>query len=188
MPDDQCISDQRAAFARELTRRRLIASFGVAAAIGFTSESTFAVQTATPSPEQAEIDQLLALSKELCGGGTFDQAQAAVLLHLLKGDAKLGRGLTELQAIVPAEATPANPRTIATPAAARSSEAQAAAEAILLFWYAGVFNGDPIQDRSSVYTNLLAWQAMYTPAWTTCKLFGGWADPPSLTPQVPENA
>jgi len=44
-----------------------------------------------------------------------------------------------------------------------------------------------VADRSAVYTQLQAWQAMYTPAWTTCKLYGGWADPPSLTPQSPEN-
>ncbi|MFL5337395.1 MAG: hypothetical protein ACJ8H8_30530, partial [Geminicoccaceae bacterium] len=74
----------------------------------------------------------------------------------------------------------------ATPAPL-SANAQAASKAILLYWYTGAFNGNPIPNRGAVYTQLVAWQAMYTPAWTTCKVYGAWADPPTLMPQVPEN-
>lgn len=184
MADDSAGIELSVAYARELSRRRLIAGLGLAAALGLAPLSTTAAQTATPSAEQERVDQLIALSKSLCGGGSFDSGHAAVLLNLLSGDAKLKEGLEELLAVPASTATAA----AATPAAARSDLSQATAEAILLFWYAGIFNGDPIQDRSAVYTNLLAWQAMYTPSWTTCKLYGAWADAPTLTPQVPENA
>jgi hypothetical protein len=183
MTDDSSRFELSVAFARELSRRRVLAAMGVVAALGLTSLPASA-QTATPSAEQERVDQLTALSKSLCGGGTFDSDQATVLLHLLSGDAKLKDGLEELLAAPVATATAAS----ATPTAARSDQGQATAEAILLFWYTGVFNGDPIQDRSAAYTNLLAWQAMYTPSWTTCKLYGAWANAPTLTPQVPENA
>lgn len=175
------------AFVGEISRRRLIAAMGLAAALGLAPLPTSAAQTATPSADQARVDQLIALSKALCGGGTFDPGQATNLLHLLTGDANLSRGLEELLSGSLATATSASD-SATPPSAPRSSEAQATVEAILLFWYAGIFNGDPIHDRSAVYTNLLAWQAMYTPAWTTCKLYGGWADAPTLTPQQPENA
>lgn len=186
-----------AGFARELSRRRLLAGMGLAAAgLRFAPHSAFAVQTATPSADQPEVDRLLALSQSLCGGGTFDPGQGATLLTLMTSDPSLARGLDELYAApatpVPAATpigTPSGESAQATPVAStRSPDAQAAAQAILLFWYAGVFKDQPIQDRSSVYTNLVAWQAMYTPSWTTCKLFGGWADAPTLTPQQPENA
>jgi hypothetical protein len=31
---------------------------------------------------------------------------------------------------------------------------------------------------------LTAWQAMYTPPFAVCKLVGGWANPPSMSPRV----
>lgn len=103
-----------------------------------------------------------------------------MLLNLISADKTLQGGLDALLA------EPLSP-SAATPVTERSPEAKAAAEAILMYWYAGVFKDAPVADRSAVYTQLQAWQAMYTPAWTTCKLYGGWADPPSLTPQSPEN-
>lgn len=177
--------DLRVAFAQEWTRRRVLASFGLAGAAAAlaprVADAAQEAATATPSADQEQLDGLAALSKELCGGGDFAPAMTATLRGLLTADAKLANGLDELLAAAPGSLATATP-------AALSADGKAASEAILLFWYTGSFNGDPITDRAADYTQLLAWQAMYTPAWTTCKLFGAWADPPTLTPQVPENA
>jgi hypothetical protein len=167
-----------------LTRRRFMIGLGTAAATTCLVPKTAAAQgaaTATPSADQQRFDQLAALSKELCGGGEFAAAETSALLNLLDSDAKLRQGLDELLTM------PTEELLAATPSPS-SANAQAASRAILLFWYTGSFNGDPITDRAADYTQLLAWQAMYTPAWTTCKLFGAWADAPTLTPQVPENS
>jgi hypothetical protein len=172
-------------FARELTRRRFMAAVGLAASLaGLAPHVSQAAQNsglATPTADQERGEKLTALSKQLCGGGTFDAALAASLLTLLNSDAKLSQGLDELLAM------PAETLLSATPPAT-SANAETTSQAILQFWYAGSFNGNPIVDRAAGYTQLIAWQAMYTPSWTTCKLYGGWADAPTLAPQVPENS
>lgn len=164
---------------QEINRRRLLMALGGAALLSGMPHQAYAAQTATPPADAARIEALTALSQNLCGGGTFAADQAAALLTLLTGDADLAKGLDELLAA---------PTSVATPTTARSDAAKSAAQAILLFWYTGAFKGQPIANRAAVYTQLTAWQAMYTPAWTTCKLYGAWADEPTLTPQVPENA
>jgi len=175
------LADQQSPLAIQLHRRRLLlATGGALAVLGFAPKVALAAQTATPSADQRAMNQLIDLSRALCGGGTFDPGRAEMLLDLFSADKALQGGLDTLLA------EPFS-QSAATPVTERSPGARAAAEAILMFWYAGVFKDAPVADRSAVYAQLQAWQAMYTPAWTTCKLYGGWADPPSLTPQSPEN-
>jgi hypothetical protein len=155
----------------------------MSAAAAFSLAPRPGLATQTPSPtatpaDQATVDQLIALSKTMCGGGNFDANQSATLLQLISKDANLSNGLAELQATT---------RTAATPASL-SADAKAAEQAILLFWYTGYFNGEPLPNHSATYDQLLAWQAMYTPPWAVCKVYGAWADPPATAPQVPENA
>jgi Membrane bound FAD containing D-sorbitol dehydrogenase len=168
-------------FIQELNRRRLLIGVSVAAALGLATRPSLADQSAsqpaTPA-DQAQVDQLIALSKTLCGGGNFDTAQAATLLSLMSKDTHLSNGLAELLATTTTAATPAPV----------SDDAKAAEQAILLFWYTGYFNGDPLPDHAAIYDQLLAWQAMYTAPWAVCKVYGAWADPPATAPQVPENA
>ena len=133
-------------------------------------------QSATPSVGQ--VPELQLLSKTLCGGGVFDSGRTAQLASLIAGDPALSAGLAELLQDVAATPTPGS----------RSAKAQAAAQAILLYWYTGEFKGEPVENHAAVYTQLQAWQAMYAPAWTTCKVYGAWADPPTMTPQEPEDA
>lgn len=168
------------AICQDFNRRRLLAALGGAAALfaGVPIQAS-AVQSSTPPAEAAKRDALATLSQNLCGGGTFAADQTTALLTLLESDADLAKGLDELLAAA---------TSVATPTAARSDAAKATAQAILLYWYTGSFKGQPITNRAAVYTQLTAWQAMYTPAWTTCKLYGAWADEPTLTPQVPQNA
>jgi hypothetical protein len=124
------------------------------------------------------LRQLTALSESLCGGGVFDGGRVAQLAGLIAGDSAIGAGVEELLE-----------HGLATPSpGARSPAAQAAAQEILLYWYTGEFKGAPVANHAAVYTQLQAWQAMYTPAWTTCKVYGAWAEPPTMTPQEPENA
>ena len=171
----------RHALLQEINRRRLLFGLSAAAAFGLTSQPGLAAQTPTPAAtpdDQAKIDQLIALSKTMCGGGNFDAGQAATLFSLISKDAKLSNGLAELEATA---------KTAATPTAG-SADAKAAEQAILLFWYTGYFNGEPLPDHAATYDQLLAWQAMYTPPWAVCKVYGAWADPPATTPQVPGNS
>lgn len=108
----------------------------------------------------------------------FDDGRTAQLAGLIAGDSALRAGLEDLLRAGSATPSPG----------ARSTAAQAAAQEILLYWYTGEFKGAPIASHAAVYTQLQAWQAMYTPAWTTCKVYGAWADPPTMIPQEPENA
>jgi hypothetical protein len=169
-------------FARETTRRRLAMAVGAFAAVGVTPWPTRASQTATPRAEVSaardqKVIQLLALSKELCGGGTFDEAGAEQLLQLLSDDASLAPGLEELFGVPVGELPPAMLATVST-------NADVATKAILYYWYTAIFNGKPIPNRAARYTNLLTWQALYTPSWAVCKVYGDWANPPSAAPQV----
>lgn len=157
-------------------RRRLLGAIaGGALLAGLHAPATLA-QTATPSSDG--ITDLASLSQSLCGGGVFDDGQMGQLASLIAGDPDLSAGVQELLQSESATPTPGT----------RSPAAQAAAQAILLYWYTGEFKGQPIPNHAAVYTQLQAWQAMYTPAWTTCKVYGAWADPPTMTPQEPENA
>jgi hypothetical protein len=181
MPDPSLAVDRHALLVQATNRRRLLLGLSTAAALGLAPRDGLAAQTPTPaaSPaDQARVDQLIALSKALCGGGNFDTKQAATLLQVLSKDARLSSGLAELETTA---------KTAATPAPA-SADAKAAEEAILLYWYTGYFNDQPLPDHAATYDQLLAWQAMYTPAWAVCKVYGAWADPPATTPQVPENS
>lgn len=159
-----------------IDRRRLLGAIAGGAMIAGLRASATLAQPATPAPD--DLAALASLSQRLCGGGVFAPAQVAQLAELLASEATLSAGLGELQQTGLATPTPT----------ARSADAQSAARAILLFWYTGEFKGEPVANHAAVYPQLQAWQAMYTPAWTTCKAYGAWADPPVMTPQQPENA
>ncbi|MCC6313895.1 MAG: hypothetical protein IT337_07760 [Thermomicrobiales bacterium] len=193
----------------ELSRRRLLAgagSFAVLTGLGLPLAG--GAQSATPIPApvaKEDLDALIGVSRTLSGGGNFNADQATMLWHLLAADPALKQGLDELLASPPvdprlsasatSEATPAaTPQPVTARAAGVSGGAdvvspqrQAASQAILLFWYAGIFGGDPIANRSTAYYGLTAWQAMYTPTWAICKAYGAWADPPSIKPLAPAN-
>src|SRR3954447_20593990 len=80
----------RAIQTQELNRRRLLLGLGAATAMGLIPRSGFAAQTSTPDAtpaDQARVDQLITLSKTLCGGGNFAATQAATLLSLIDKDA-----------------------------------------------------------------------------------------------------
>jgi hypothetical protein len=164
------------ALAVDLSRRRFLAQTGAWAALAAAATRLAAervtAQQATPV-DQAKLQGLLDLSKMLCGGGNFDPDRGTLLLQLLSSDPSLAAGLDELLASAPVEGTPV-----------ASSPAQATAQAILVYWYVGAFDGNPVSNRSTVYYELTAWQAMYTPPFAVCKAFGGWADPPQEKPLV----
>ncbi|MEA2582550.1 MAG: hypothetical protein QOF33_635 [Thermomicrobiales bacterium] len=160
----------------DLSRRAFVAQAGLWAAVAAMATRSIAeqagAQEATPV-DPARLQGLLDLSKTLCGGGNFDPDRATMLLQFLAGDSDLSAGLDELLASPPV-----------TGVSLGSSHAQATAQVILIFWYVGAFNGQPVPNRSTAYYGLTAWQAMYTPPVAVCKAFGGWADPPRTEPLV----
>jgi hypothetical protein len=160
----------------QIDRRRLLGAIAGGALLSALHSPASSAQPATPTADQ--LTKLASLSKTLCGGGVFDDERTAQLAGLIASDSSLSAGLTEL--LRESSATPSP--------GSRSPAAQAAAQEILLYWYTGEFKGAPIANHAEVYTQLQAWQAMYTPASTVCKVYGAWADPPTMTPQEPENA
>ena len=157
-------------------RRRLLGAIAGGALVAALQSPSSSAQPATPAATQ--LAQLASLSKTLCGGGVFADARTAQLADLIASDSKLGAGLAEL---LRNDAATPSPGT-------RSPAAQAAAQEILLYWYIGEFKGAPVANHAEVYTQLQAWQAMYTPACSVCKVYGAWANPPTMIPQEPENA
>ncbi|MBL8127508.1 MAG: hypothetical protein U0Z70_10645 [Thermomicrobiales bacterium] len=157
-------------------RRRLLGAIAGGALLAGLQAPASLAQPATTTANP--LTQLTSLSKSLCGGGIFDEARVAQLAALIASDPAIATGVEEL--LHGAAATPMP--------GSRSPAAQAAAQQILLYWYTGEFNGEPIANHAEVYTELQAWQAMYTSACTVCKVYGAWADPPTMMPQEPENA
>ena len=171
-------------FAVELNRRRfLVATGGAALASGMLKPiRTFAQGTPTVEKED-RITSLIAVSKTLCGGGSFNPDFAAQLLELIDADEVLSAGLDDLIAQPPVDSD-GTPIPFATP----KSPASDTATAILLFWYTGYFAGNPIPNRSTLAYQLTAWQAMYTPPVAVCKAFGGWTNAPQEGPLQPANS
>jgi hypothetical protein len=166
-----------AGLAVELSRRELVTRAGLWAALAALATQILSTpaeaQEATPV-DPAHLQELLDLSSTLCGGGTFNPDRGAMLLRFFRDDPELAAGLDELLASPPVDGESLG-----------SERAQTAAQAILLYWYAGSLRDAPVPDRSTAYYQLTAWQAMYTPSWAVCKVFGGWADPPGSDPLVP---
>jgi hypothetical protein len=164
-----------------VSRRRLFAQAGAwsaAAGLGLLAPGQIAgaaQRGANGTPVTDDVNALTALSRQLCGGGELDEARGEMLLRLLSADPDLSAGLAELQAQPIEDLT------------ALSKNANAAATAILLYWYAGAFDGQPVSDRATAYYRLTAWQAMYTYPMSTCRGFGLWQDPPSPDPLKPVN-
>lgn len=165
-----------------VSRRRMLTRVGgIAAVAGLTAATAGGVLVSRhPPPPTVVIDeasgrQLATLSRTVCGGGEFDPAQTDLLLSRLAADPALSRGFIELLLDPPAAGT----------SQPRSPDAEAAMREILLFWYAGELDGQPMSNRAAAYDRLTAWQAMYTPAFAVCKAYGEWAEAPSDQPAVP---
>jgi hypothetical protein len=167
------------ALAVDLTRRRFVGQSGLwAALVAVATRSLSAAadaQEATPI-DPARLQRLLDLSRALCGGGTFDPDRGTLLAQFLAGDPDLAAGLDDLLASPPTEG-----------ASLGSARAQTTAQAILIYWYVGAVDSNPVPDRSTAYYRLTAWQAMYTPPWAVCKAFGAWTEPPRTDPLVAGN-
>jgi hypothetical protein len=165
--------------AVDLSRRELVRRAGLWAALAALATRT--LPTPAEAQEATRVDParlqgLLDLSSTLCGGGTFDADRSAMLARFLAADPDLAIGLDELL-----ESSPIGGGSLG------SERAEMTARAILIYWYVGSFRDAPVPDRPTAYYQLTAWQAMYTPPWAVCRVFGGWADPPGSDPLVPVN-
>jgi hypothetical protein len=166
-----------------ISRRRVVSTAGVAALGGLAAVSAGGILTSRLAPQpnltlpvdEATTQELVDLSRRVCGGGVFDPGQATMLLRLLAADPDLSRGFVDLRLESPVAGT--------TPV--HSDQAAAAMRAILGFWYVGEFAGEPVANRAAVYSQMTAWQAMYTAPFAVCKAFGAWAEAPDDQPAQP---
>lgn len=128
------------------------------------------------------LQGLMAISTQLVGGGTLDEARGQQLLALVESDPAKAQALDAMIAAVPSQAA-ASP--VASPAGSPaaspvSGPAGALREEILRFWYLGTYDGQAVEDRAGFWVNLSSWQAVqYTAATSVCKGFGVWASAPA---------
>ena len=141
---------------------------------------------------QARLDQLMAVSAALVGGGQLDPDRGAQFLRLADADPARTAALDRLLASPPDPATaapallayPWETSAAATPSAATPLAAPAAgsdaAKDLLRFWYLGTVDGAAVEGRDHAWFSLGAWQALrYTAAPSVCKAFGSWATAPA---------
>src|SRR5690349_18436312 len=84
-------------FAMELSRRRLLVATGAVVLAGSALRPLRVVAQGTPSAaEEDRLTSLLAISKSLCGGGSFNPDFGQQLLDLLDADEDLSAGLDAL--------------------------------------------------------------------------------------------
>ena len=164
-----------------LTRRDFIGwSAGASAALVLFRQGVERVEAADATPvavDPGTLQQLTDLSQVLCGGGTFNSDRATKLYQIIFTDPALEDGFHALTANPPVAGQPIEPDI-----------ARATAQVILLFWFADIYEGEPLPDRGSAYYQLTSWQAMYTFSWAVCHFYGGWANPPADGPLTPANS
>src|SRR5699024_715143 len=118
----------------------------------------------------AEIDEdaLYTLSQKLVGGGDLARSRVSQLATLLASQPALKSGAAELiQLKDPTSAHAQN---------GLSANGHGACTNILTYWYEGTFDGQPVEQRSSVFFGLPAWGTVdYFTQPTMCKGFGYWA-------------
>lgn len=171
-----------ASVAGVLTRRHFMGwSAGASAALLLAlrqGDHWAGAADATPIPVDPDrLQQLTELSQTLCGGGSFTTARATNLYQLIFSDPALETGFEQLIAQPPVAGQPIEP-----------DAAKATAQVILLFWFADLYEGEPLPDRGSAYYQVTSWQAMYTFSWAVCHAFGAWAQEPSTDPIIPANS
>lgn len=156
-----------------LTRRRVLQGAALttgALALGLEAAPALA-QSATPNASGVTVDQLMALSAQLVGGGQLNADFGPQLLALIAKDPAQLSALKELiaggSAATPEPASPAAKKVVAN---------------ILTYWYVGEFDGNPVPDRQGLYFGLAAYQTVpYVTIQSVCKGFGYWAQPVSVT-------
>lgn len=165
-------ADALARLAHErLTRREVLRGAAtLTAGVAALEPASGAVlaQGATSAAGGITVDQLMALSAALVGGGNLNAEFGQQLLDLLSKDPTRLQGLKELLVTESNAATP-------TPS---SPAAKQVATDILSYWYLGEFDGKPVPNRQGLYFGLASWQTVpYITIQSVCKGFGYWAQP-----------
>ncbi len=129
-------------------------------------------QSGTPNAQRISVDAVMALSARFVGGGTLDPVHGQHLLALLSEDPARLAGLRALldpfAADIPVAQLPDGARQVVTD--------------ILTFWYLGLIDDRPVDNREARFFSLVSWQALpYPTIPTVCKGFGSWAEDPERT-------
>lgn len=158
-----------ATYQPALSRRRFIGTT-IGATVGALVLPLLPASLLAGEPASAEIDEdaLYALSQKLVGGGDLARGRVSRLATLLASQPALKTGAAELIQLK-------NP-TSAQAQRGLSANGHSACTNILTYWYEGTFDGQPVEQRSSVFFSLPAWGTVgYLTQPTMCKGFGYWA-------------
>lgn len=166
MPNDD---KSLATYQPALSRRRFIGT-SIGATVGALVLPLLPTGLLAAEPASAGIgeDALYALSQKLVGGGDLARSRVSQLATLLASQPALKSGAAELiQLKNPASAQAQN---------GLSKNGHSACTNILTYWYQGMFDGQPVEQRSSVFFSLPAWGTVgYFTQPTMCKGYGYWA-------------
>lgn len=170
-----------------ITRRRLVGVTSAALAAplapaaaqeerGERGDSTPVPGTPIASPAAAvpvDIDALLAVSVALVGVDSLKQDAARPLAQLIGADPGRAAGFEELTQVDDLAADGSLDGL--------SDDAASVARNILQYWYMGYFDGQPVENRETIFFGLPVWQTLpYATQPTLCKGFGYWATDPGV--------
>lgn len=119
---------------------------------------------------------LLAVSTALVGTDALNADYVEPLARLIGADPALAAGFDEL----------ARADDLAADGSldGLSDSAKATATDILTYWYAGYFEGNPVEHRAEIFFGLPVWGTLpYATQPTLCKSFGYWAADPGVEDQ-----
>lgn len=152
-----------------LTRRRLIAGSGAAAALAplaaLGQEASPVASPAASPVADVNIDVFRAICFAAAGVAELPDEPLAQLRDLILADPPSAAGLGAMLAASGGLDFNALPEG-----------ADVAVTNILEFWYLGNFNGEPVENRADLFTGLVSFQTLpYVTIPAVCKAYGYWA-------------
>lgn len=157
--------------AGSVDRRKLIAGT-MATGVAAMGQHVSALQS---TPEASPVGggilspgNVMTLSANVCSGAILNPDHVGVLISHLEAEADIEPTLDELMAI---------PWFTSEELAAASPEAQRIAKNILQYWFLGRYDGELVENRTSLFFDMASWQSLpYMTQQSACKPEFYWAE------------
>lgn len=151
---------------RSVISGALATGAAIAGMPGVMAQSSPVASPAASPAAAIELDRVMAVSTELCGGAKLADAAGEGLVSILSSEPGAIAAFEELEGL---------PEFTSESVAGTSAEAQALSANILQYWFLGRWNGEPVQERSDIFFSLACWQALpYATQISSCKSYGYW--------------